>query len=315
MLRDLSTRQIVNVTSLPSAVDNAGCLIRYNNTLMYSDGAEWGFIWHSGEDGKGSGLDADFVRGINPDTQYAIALANKTISGGGNIAVSAAGEIRWSARFICISVGRGAHYSTDGFFGITMPPTGTIITGVNGASNATVTTSGIFLGNWQILYYILPIGAYGASVDANFRLANYTGADTGAMPIPYNWIPIAWRNNDAIMYHFANGLKLCNGDYSYAGRNAISQQPDLFATTTGTAPNYTATTNTVIYAITTGLRVTLKIHAAASGAVTINLCGLGAKALKKISGGSIVAVTSLPAGAIFDIVYNGADWIIPNVGL
>ena len=315
MLRDLSTRQIVNVTSLPSAVDNAGCLIRYNNTLMYSDGAEWGFIWHSGEDGKGSGLDADFVRGINPDTQYAMALANKTISDGGNIRVTTAGAVSWSQRFTVIAIGRGSHFSTNGYFDIALPPDGTLISGVNGASDVTVSNGAIQLIGWQMLYYALPIGGNSASLPANFKISNYNSTTADAMPIPANWLPIVLRNNNNATYYFATGILLKAGDYSYAGCLTLSQLPDLFATTAGTAPNYTATTNTIIYALTTGLRVTLKVHAAASAAVKVNLCNLGAKALKKVSSGSIVAVTSLPAGAIFDIVYNGTDWVIPNAGI
>lgn len=165
MLRDLSTRQIVNVTSLPAATDNVGTFIRYNDTLMYSDGAGWRFVWHGGADGAGSGLDADFL-----DGKHASAFAQADLR-----------------------------------------------------------------GSYQV--------------------------------------------------------------------------------TSGTAPNYAITPSPALTALSAGVRYTLKIHAASSAAVSINVNALGAKALKKISGSALVAVTTLPANAILDVVYNGTDWVIPNVGL
>ena len=118
--------------------------------------------------------------------------ANHAISGGGTITVAASGELNWSARIIIISNGRGAHFGTNGYFDIAMPVAGTVITGVGGAANQTVVAAGIPMPEWNALYYILPIGLGSGTLNANFRVVNYT-ADA---EIPESWVLIAARNSD-----------------------------------------------------------------------------------------------------------------------
>jgi hypothetical protein len=134
----------------------------------------------------------------------AIGLSNAIFTGGGTISVSSIYEVKWSQRFILISNGMGSHFSTSGYFDISMPALSTVITGVGGATNKTVTANGIPLAAWESLYYILPIGSNSGSIGANFRVVFYTSA----LVIPNTWLKICTRNSDGGYVEFANGISL-----------------------------------------------------------------------------------------------------------
>jgi hypothetical protein len=179
-------------------VNNLFYRIIDNNTA-----SAWYRIWHSGNDGAGSGLDADLFDGVDSITRSASHRANRNISGGGTITVDIAYNVLWSSRFIIISNGNGSNFSTSGHFDITCPVSGTI-TGVGGASNVTATAVGIPLSAWQAIYYILPIGSTSTSLAANFRVAQYTST----LDIPHNWVLICVRNGDNNTVTFNNGITL-----------------------------------------------------------------------------------------------------------
>jgi hypothetical protein len=130
-------------------------------------------------------------------------------TGGGNILVTAANDVSWSARFVAVPIGRGQSYdSSAGYFDIIMPPASTVITGVGGAANATVTANGVPLAAWTALYYILPIGGTSTSLNANFRVVTYTGTP---MPIPDSWVCVVAPNNENKQVRFINGISLYPG--------------------------------------------------------------------------------------------------------
>ena len=134
--------------------------------------------------------------------------ANRNISGGGTITVSAGGSVLWSQRFLVISNGNGANFSTAGYFDITCPTSGTV-TGVGGATDVTATADGIPLSIWQALYYILPLGSANTSLAANFRVASYLNA----LDIPHNWVLICVRNGEgSLTYSFPNGINMTLGE-------------------------------------------------------------------------------------------------------
>lgn len=151
-----------------------------------------------------SSLNADLWDGAHRDSVEAGLRANVAINGGGTISVSSSGEIKWSSRFIVITQGRGAHFSTAGYYDINCPAAGTVITGVGGATNVTVTAGGIPLGAWQALYYIMDVNSSQITAAANFRIASYTSA----LYIPSNWVLICTKNGDNDRYYFPNGYKL-----------------------------------------------------------------------------------------------------------
>lgn len=153
------------------------------------------------------------------DTTGSAAMRFQAMAtGGGTVAVSLASEVSWSARFISIGQGNGAHYTTNGYFDITMPPNGTVITGVGGAPNITVTAAGIPLTGWQTIYYILPINTGGGSNPANFRVSSYNTA----LVVPDTWVEIVQMNGDAgTPLRFINGITLTPG-YSWSAGSPIA---------------------------------------------------------------------------------------------
>jgi hypothetical protein len=201
----------------------------------------WAKVWHSANDGAGSGLDADLLAGIASTTYSESLRANRNISGGGTITVDASYNVLWSSRFIIISNGSGSNFSTSGYFDIDCPLSGTI-TGVGGAGNVTATAAGIPLGAWQAIYYILPIGSNNASVAANFRVAGF-GSD---LDIPHNWVLICVRNSDNGAVTFNNGITLSNGQslssIQQATANTVNTLVRRDASGNFTAGTITATT-------------------------------------------------------------------------
>lgn len=163
--------------------------------------------------------------------------AQSMLTGGGTISVDANYNISWSNRFITISTGRYSTINPSGYFDLTMPAVGTVIPGVGGAANVTVTSSGIALPAWYALYYILPIGSANTSIDANWRIAAYT-ADYDA---PANWIMVAIRNVNTASVHFANGVVLPPGMSGSEG----PPNTYLFNMSTSTSQTIGAGTNNV----------------------------------------------------------------------
>lgn len=146
---------------------------------------------------------------IDPVTLAASLRSNRGINGGGTITVDASGNVLWSTRFIVISNGYGTNFASGGYFDITCPTSGTI-TGVGGAANATATAAGIPVGDWQSLYYIMPIGSSQTSLAANFRVV----AHTAAVDIPHNWVLICVKNPESGYFYFNNGISLKAGQNS-----------------------------------------------------------------------------------------------------
>jgi len=168
------------------------------------------------------------------DTYCAVVKAGLNVSGGGVVSWIA-NKFKWTYRFIVISHGRGSHFSTSGYFDITMPTSGTC-TGVGGAADAAWGADGITLTSWQALYYILPVGSGSGSAPANFRIASYTSN----MIVPEDWILLAVINGDSasvIHCQVCNGMRLVAGD---------SQQPggDLPVSMGGTGASDAATART-----------------------------------------------------------------------
>jgi hypothetical protein len=147
--------------------------------------------------------------------------ANLLMTGGGTVAVSAAGEVSWTQRLIILGGGRGAGaISTSGYYDINLPPAGTVITGICGAGNTTVTSAGVNLmnnsGAWAALWYQLPLGGNG-SVAANFRLSAYTGDCV----IPSDYVLVAVSNNEAQTVKMGTGQIIKVGQNSASGGNDV----------------------------------------------------------------------------------------------
>ncbi|OMC63977.1 hypothetical protein BK125_30685 [Paenibacillus odorifer] len=97
------------------------------------------------------------------------------------------------------------------------------------------------------------------------------------------------------------------GGYSAA---QVTQGTLAYAVTSGTAPTLVATFNPAVAALTAGLRVTIKAHAATTGPVTLNVNGLGAKSIKKPNGNN----PPLALGGVYTVVYDGTAFILQGEG-
>ncbi len=164
---------------------------------------------------NGSGVSGNPT--ININSSYTADLkAPAALTGGGNVSFIG-GNFAWSNRFIVLGNGNGSHFSTSGYFDITMPTSGTI-TGVGGAGSVTATASGIPMTSWTNLYYIMPVGSAFTSLAANFRIASYTAG----LVVPENWILIAAVNGDDGTVKVGNGIILTPGQTWTSGSSSIS---------------------------------------------------------------------------------------------
>lgn len=230
------------------------------------------------------------------------------VTGGGTVTWTGA-ALGWTARLIVISHGRGAEFSTAGYYDITVPADGTVITGVGGAANQTVASGRIPIPVWNALYYILPIGSTNASVAANFRVANYT-ADF--IPPP-EWLLIAVHNNDSAALRFCTGATL-KANYTLSVGEAIPFGATTAQTsfglaagagTSGQAARTDHTHGTPATPVTSAVAGTGIGVSAATGAVTFTNTGVTsivAGTNITISGGTgAVTINSTAAGATYAI--------------
>jgi hypothetical protein len=184
-----------------------------------------------------------------------VLQAQFTLSGGGTITVDASYNLKWSARFIPVPVDMSL--GSSGFFDFVMPASGTVITGVNGATDVTVSTSGILLPVWHALYAEVTVGS--ANTGYTYKVSNYT---TNVV-IPENWILIGVRNGDSNTYKLGTGQiigisqTITNGLYgigSIAGlQTELNNKAPLVSpalTGTPTAPTPAESTNTTQIATT-----------------------------------------------------------------
>lgn len=126
------------------------------------------------------------------------------LTGGGVITVDTSYNIRWSQKFMVASLGRNSNLYTNGYLAIDMPPVGTVINGYGGApSTTTVTSAGITMPVWGVLYYVPTFGTDGSTTDQTaWRMVGYSADFT----VPAHWIPVAIRNYDLNMVYFGNGI-------------------------------------------------------------------------------------------------------------
>ncbi len=86
-----------------------------------------------------------------------------------------------------------------------------------------------------------------------------------------------------------------------------------YAVATGSANAYAVSLNPVPTAYTEGMAVVVKINTDNTGASSINVNGLGAKAIKK-GNGNDVAAGNLKTGSIYTFRYNGTNFILQGEG-
>ncbi|MEK4606537.1 hypothetical protein [Geobacillus sp. FSL W8-1251] len=86
-----------------------------------------------------------------------------------------------------------------------------------------------------------------------------------------------------------------------------------YGVATGSANAYEVTLNPAPTAYVEGMAIAVKINMDNTGASTINVNGLGAKAIKKPNGNDVSA-GNLKAGSIYTLRYNGTNFILQGEG-
>ncbi|WP_049753993.1 hypothetical protein [Anoxybacillus flavithermus] len=86
-----------------------------------------------------------------------------------------------------------------------------------------------------------------------------------------------------------------------------------YAVASGSANTYTVTLNPAPTSYVEGMAIAVKINVDNTGPATINVNGLGAKAIKKPNGND-VAAGNLKAGSIYTLRYNGTNFILQGEG-
>ncbi|MBJ6360438.1 hypothetical protein ACFOQM_03795 [Paenibacillus sp. GCM10012307] len=103
----------------------------------------------------------------------------------------------------------------------------------------------------------------------------------------------------------ANGLMAATDKQLSDNRNG-------YGTTAGTGATYTVTLSPAP-ALVEGLRVTVKIHLANTGSVTLNVNGTGAKSILKSNGSTLLA-GNLKLNSVYTLVYSGSAFILQGEG-
>lgn len=116
-------------------------------------------------------------------------LANTLLMGGSLLKATSTG-VSWTGVFTLAGNAKGSVYGTSGYFEISMPANGTVITNASDATTATVASGEIPLIADQTLWYIPPINAAFGSVTANFRI---TDRDGTAWQVPAHWIMVVTK--------------------------------------------------------------------------------------------------------------------------
>ncbi|BAE83962.1 phage tail protein [Desulfitobacterium hafniense] len=86
-----------------------------------------------------------------------------------------------------------------------------------------------------------------------------------------------------------------------------------YAVTAGSANAYTASTTPALPALVAGVAITVKIHAANTGAATLNWNGKGAKSIKNPDGTN-VGLGDLASGGVYTLRYDGTNFILQGKG-
>jgi hypothetical protein len=90
--------------------------------------------------------------------------------------------------------------------------------------------------------------------------------------------------------------------------------PIAYALTTGSANAYVAAPNPAVTALVAGVWLLLRLSFTNTGAATLNVNSLGAKALKKLADQDVEA-GDLRSGAIVEVRYDGTNWQLAEPGL
>jgi microcystin-dependent protein len=153
-----------------------------------------------------SGLDTG--SGVMSGAANDYQKAQFSLSGGGTVTWGGpSGYLKWSARFIAISMERSKTFA-GGYVDINLPTSASLVT----APDATprVNAQGILLKDWEALYAVHEIGKDPSKV--TFQIVHY---NTGSFHAPSNWLLVAVVNTDDKTVKLGTGVTVsANGTYA-----------------------------------------------------------------------------------------------------
>ncbi|VVC75980.1 hypothetical protein AQUSIP_12810 [Aquicella siphonis] len=136
--------------------------------------------------------------------------------------------------------------------------------------------------------------AYGATAITAANITNY-----------------ATPNSNFINETLQQKISQATGDARYAQASSVQKGQYVYAVDTGTANNYAASLSPTLTSYTAGLGIRLKVAHNNTGASTININGLGAKAITYSNGSALIG-GELVAGMIASLMYDGTQFQFIN---
>lgn len=142
------------------------------------------------------------IKGVMSGTANDYQKAQFTLSGGGEVTWGGpGGRLKWTERFIAVSMEKGATFS-NGSIDILQPtqdiPANNVFDGIARSAN----TNGVILKDWEALYAVHTIGGNENAV--SYRIVNYTQN----FEAPSNWLLVAVVNSDNKSIKLGTGLIL-----------------------------------------------------------------------------------------------------------
>ncbi|NOW03243.1 hypothetical protein [Clostridium beijerinckii] len=135
-----------------------------------------------------------------------------------------------------------------------------------------------------------------STTTSNYNLVKPTDIETADITVINSNMDII----DNTMKSQSNKISALNSDRIYYG-----------GTSTGSGNAYTITIDPSVTSYSEPLAISFKANYSSTGASTINVNNLGAKAIKKANGSN---VTNLIAGSIYTMRYNGTNFILQGEG-
>jgi len=143
--------------------------------------------------------------------------------------------------------------------------------------------------------YIIPAGASGAWATHQQKLAEWTGA---------SWRIVATKDGHGISLPDGRVFEKVAGTYIEKIALDVQSGKWAFGTAAGSATAITVALTPVVPAYAAGLAIRLLVSVSNTGPTTINVNGLGAKAVQRPDGTALSANDML-AGSILTLVYDG----------
>jgi hypothetical protein len=145
----------------------------------------------------------DTGRGVMTGAANDYQRAQFTMSGGGTVTWGGrGGRLKWTNRFIAISMERGSTFSA-GYVDIVQPTAGIPATNVWDNTPRSADGDGVVLTEWEALYAVHTVGGNNTAL-SGFQIRRYTHEFTA----PSNWILVALVNGDDYTVKLGTGVIL-----------------------------------------------------------------------------------------------------------